>query len=456
VNEDLSAIICGGNAEVIMKVGLMALSGVRVRSEKLVKLGVTLPQFVSRGQVIAQLPSLSLLIIASLTPDDIEVDYVEVPDVSQVKKLALDYDLVAITSYSAQIYEAYELARRYREAGIPVVIGGTHIIAEPEEAKRYADSVVIGEAEPLWPKLIEDFRNNSLQPFYKEECPGTYALSNSPIPRYELLEPKNYNRITVQTSRGCPHDCEFCAGSKLFGNGFRQKPVDLVIREIKRIKEKWSKPFIEFADDNTFVDKKWSKDFLKALIPLEIKWFTETDISVADDEELLRLMYHSGCYQLLIGLESTSRDSLDGIDTHNWKLKHRDGYLEAIDRIQSNGITVNGCFIVGLDGDTPSIFKDIKDFIEKSKLLEAQATVLTPYPGTPLYKRLKSEGRLLKDDFWDRCTMFDINFRPKNMTIEELEKGLLWLFEEIYTEKEYLKRKRYYMDIVKKLPKRGK
>jgi len=438
-----------------MKVGLMALSGVRVRNEKLVKLGVTLPQFVSRGQVIAQLPSLSLLIIASITPDDIELDYVEVPDASQVKELNLDYDLVAITSYSAQIYEAYELARRYRETGMPVVIGGTHVMAEPEEAKMYADSVVIGEAEPLWPKLIEDFRNNNLQPFYKEDRPGNYALSDSPLPRYELLEPKKYNRITVQTSRGCPHNCEFCAGSKLFGAGFRQKPVDLVISEVKKIKEKWPKPFIEFADDNTFVDKKWSKDFLKALTPLEIKWFTETDISVADDEELLKLMYHSGCYQLLIGLESTSKDSLNGIDATNWKLKRRDGYLEAINRIQSNGITVNGCFVVGLDGDTPSIFSEIRDFIEKSRLLEAQVTVLTPYPGTPLYKRLKSEGRLLKDKYWDRCTMFDINYRPKNMSVEELEKGLLWLFKEIYTEKEYLERKRYYMDIVKKLPKRG-
>ena len=439
-----------------MKVGLMALSGVRVRNEKLVKLGVTLPQFVSRGQVIAQLPSLSLLIIASITPDDIELDYVEVPDASQVKELNLDYDLVAITSYSAQIYEAYELARRYRETGMPVVIGGTHVMAEPEEAKMYADSVVIGEAEPLWPKLIEDFRNNNLQPFYKEDRPGNYALSDSPLPRYELLEPKKYNRITVQTSRGCPHNCEFCAGSKLFGAGFRQKPVDLVISEVKKIKEKWPKPFIEFADDNTFVDKKWSKDFLKALTPLEIKWFTETDISVADDEELLKLMYHSGCYQLLIGLESTSKDSLNGIDATNWKMKRRDGYLEAINRIQANGITVNGCFVVGLDGDTPSIFSEIRDFIEKSRLLEAQVTVLTPYPGTPLYKRLKSEGRLLKDKYWDRCTMFDINYRPKNMSVEELEKGLLWLFKEIYTEKEYLKRKRYYMDIVKKLPRRGK
>ena len=439
-----------------MKVGLMALSGVRVRNEKLVKLGVTLPQFVSRGNVIAQLPSLSLLIIASVTPDNVEVDYVEVPDVSQIRELDLSYDLVAITSYSAQIHEAYELADRYKAAGIPVVMGGAHVIAEPEEAKRHADSVAVGEAEVLWPKIIEDLQNNHLQPFYKEEHPATYDLSNSPIPRYDLLVTENYNRITVQTCRGCPHDCEFCAGSKLFGEGFRQKPAGLIVKEIEKIKEKWPKPFIEFADDNTFVDKKWSKDFLKALIPLKVKWFTETDISIADDEELLKLMYQSGCYQLLIGLESTSKESLDGIDTHNWKLKQRDKYLEAVNRIQSNGITVNGCFVVGLDGDTPNIFKDIRDFVEKSKLLEAQVTVLTPYPGTPLHRRLKREGRLLKEEYWDKCTMFDINFKPKNMTTEDLEKGLLWIFGEIYNEKDYLKRKRHYMDILKTLPKRGK
>jgi radical SAM superfamily enzyme YgiQ (UPF0313 family) len=379
-----------------------------------------------------------------------------VPDVSQVREPNLDYDLVAITSYSAQIYEAYELADRYREAGIPVVMGGIHVIAEPEEAKMHADSVAIGEAEVLWPKIMENFRDNHLQPFYMEEHPATYDLSSSPVPRYDLLATESYNRITVQTSRGCPHDCEFCAGSKLFGQGFRQKPVELIVKEIEKIKEKWQRPFIEFADDNTFVDKKWSKDFLKALIPLKVKWFTETDISIAEDEELLRLMYQSGCYQLLIGLESTSKESLDGIDTHNWKLKQRDKYLESINRIQSNGITVNGCFVVGLDGDTPDIFTDIRDFIETSKLLEAQVTVLTPYPGTPLYKRLKQEGRLIEEQYWDRCTMFDLNFKPKNMTSEDLEKGLLWIFEEIYNEKEYLKRKRHYMDIIKALPKRGK
>ena len=266
-----------------MKVGLMALSGIRVKNEKLIELGVTLPQFVSRGKVIAQLPSLSLLIIAAVTPDDVEVEYVEVPDTSQIKEIDSSYDLVAITSYSAQIYEAYDLARRYKEAGIPTVMGGTHIIAEPEEAAEYTDSVIVGEAEVLWPIIIEDFKNKRLKPIYKEDFPGTYDLYRSPMPRFDLLNPENYNRLTIQTSRGYPHECEFCAGSKLFGKGFRQKPVNLVVKEIEEIKKKWPKPFIEFADDNTFVDKKWTKEFLEALIPLEIKWFTETDISIAND-----------------------------------------------------------------------------------------------------------------------------------------------------------------------------
>ncbi len=438
-----------------MKIGLIALSGVRIRNEKLLKLGVTLPQFVSRGKVIAQLPSLSLLIIAALTPGDIEVDYVEIQDAAQGNKIHFNYDLVAITSYSAQIHEAYQLAGMFRKKGIPVIIGGLHVTAEPEEAKEFADSVVIGEAEPLWPKVLKDFRNGRLKPYYKEDQPGAYNLSKSPIPRYGLLSRGNYNRITVQTSRGCPHSCEFCAGSRLLGAGFRQKPVDLIVQEIKAIKKFWGSHFIEFADDNTFVNKSWAKEFLKALIPLGIRWFTETDISVADDKELLQLMYLSGCYQVLIGLESTNKENLRGLDDAHWKLKRSGRYLEGINKIQSNGITVNGCFVVGFDNDTPAIFKEIRDFIKKSRLLEAQVTVLTPFPGTPLYKRLKSEGRLFKDKYWDRCTMFDLNFKPKGITPAELEKGLLWLYREIYNEREYLRRKRYYMDIIKTLPGRN-
>lgn len=434
-----------------MRIGLMALSGVRVKNQKLAELGVTLPQFVARGKVIAQLPSLSLLIIAALTPEDIEIEYVEVPDASEVKELRTNYDMVAITSYSAQIYEAYNLATKYKEIGIPVVMGGLHVMARPKEAKKYCDSVVVGEAEVLWPKVVEDFKNNNLQPYYYEQKPGSYNLADSPLPRFELLEPDNYNRITIQTSRGCPHSCQFCAGSKLFGAGFRQKPVDKVVAEINEVKELWNKPFIEFADDNSFANKKWTKEFLKAISPLEIKWFTETDISIANDNEALNLLHNSGCYQLLVGLESPRKKSLDGLDSQNWKLKQRDNYLRAIDKIQSHGISVNGCFIVGLDADTPSIFEEIKDFIDKSMLLESQITVLTPYPGTPLYEKLKAEGQLIEEKFWDKCTMFDINFVPKNMSVDELEQGLIWLFSEIYNERYYLKRKRHYMDIIKKM-----
>ena len=438
-----------------MRIGLMPLSGVRVRSQKLVELGVTLPQFVSRGKVIAQLPSLSLLILASLTPDEFEVDYIEVPDVSQVGKLDTGYDLVAITSYSAQIFEAYELADRYRAAGGPVVIGGPHASAMPEEAAEHADSVAVGEAEALWPNILRDLESGRLEPVYREERPGTFDLRQSAVPRFDLLDPASYNRITVQTSRGCPHDCEFCAGTKLFGRGFRQKPVELVVKEIEAITELWPKPFIEFADDNSFVDTKWSKELMRAIQPLGIKWFTETDISVADDEELLDLMYHSGCYQLLIGLESPSRASLSGIDAHGWKLQRAEGSMEAIRRIQTRGISVNGCFIVGLDGDTPRIFEEIRRYIAQSQLLEAQVTVLTPYPGTRLYDRLLRENRMLGECRWDYCTMFDLSFVPKQMSAEELENGLAWLYGEIYCEREFLRRKRHYMDILKQLPRRG-
>ena len=163
-------------------------------------------------------------------------------------------------------------------------------------------------------------------------------------------------------------------------------------------------------------------------------------------------MAESGCKQVLIGLESPSARALDGIDPTNWKHKRHGEYLNAIDRIQSRGISVNGCFIVGLDTDTPETFYEVKDFVERSGLLEVQITVLTPFPGTPLYARLNRQGRLLKERYWDRCTLFDVNYIPKNMTVDELETGLRWLFAEIYNEREFRRRKRHYMELVKGRP----
>jgi radical SAM superfamily enzyme YgiQ (UPF0313 family) len=432
-----------------MRIGLIALSGVRVRTEELAALGVTLPQFVNRGRVIATLPSLGLLTVAALTPPDIKVVYRELSEVCDDDPLET-FDLVGISSFTAMIDDAYRLADRYRAAGVPVVLGGLHVSLMPDEAARHADSIVLYGAEGAWPRLVEDFRRGQMQPRYLGLRSGVFEPPHYASPRFELLEGRPYNRITVQTSRGCPHDCEFCAASLRITSRFQQKPVDRVIAEIERAKEVTDTPFFELADDNTFVNAKWGKQFLCALAPLGIHWFTETDVAVADDDELLDLLAESGCRQVLIGLESPNAGGLDGIDARNWKKRHYDRYLEAIERIQSRGVTVNGCFIVGLDDDTPEIFEQVRDFVARSRLLEVQITVPTPFPGTPLYRRLQAEGRLLEDRFWDRCTLFDVNFRPNKMTVEELEGGLRWLFAEVYNETELKRRQRHYMDIVKR------
>jgi radical SAM superfamily enzyme YgiQ (UPF0313 family) len=431
-----------------MRIGLIALSGVRVRTEELAALGVTLPQFVSRGRVIATLPSLGLLTVAALTPPDVEVAYRELSEVADDDPLE-PFDLVGISSFTAMIDDAYALADRYRAAGIPVVLGGLHVSLMPEEAARHADSIVLYGAEGAWPRLVEDFRRGRLERRYVGLQNGVFEPPHYASPRFELLKGRPYNRITVQTSRGCPHDCEFCAASVRITSRFQQKPVDSVIAEIERAREITQTPFFELADDNTFVNAKWGKTFLRALAPLGVHWFTETDISVAEDEELLDLLADSGCRQVLIGLESPSAGGLDRIDARNWKKRHYARYLEAIERIQSRGVTVNGCFIVGLDNDTPEIFEQVRDFVAQSRLLEVQITVPTPFPGTPLYRRFKRQGRLLKDRFWDRCTLFDVNFRPNRMTVEDLESGLRWLFAEVYNETELKRRQRHYMDIVK-------
>ena len=192
------------------------------------------------------------------------------------------------------------------------------------------------------------------------------------------------------------------------------KPVEKVIAEIREIKKIWPRPFIEFADDNSFVHRGHYKKLLRELAKEKLRWFTEADVRVADDDELLGLMRDSGCQQVLIGLESPCRTSLYGVELKsNWKLRQQDFYQEAIAKIQSYGITVNGCFILGLDGDTCDVFDDVLNFVRNSGLYEVQVTFMTAFPGTPLYARLKREGRILRDRAWELCTLFDINFQPE-------------------------------------------
>ncbi len=417
-----------------MKIAFIAMSGIRACDTELLELGLTLPGFVERSKQIASLPSLGLLTLVGITPKHHDVHYIEIPDLRVAgrliefhgREIELDgFDWVAISSYSAQIDEAYELAMRFRDAGTPVVMGGTHVTALPHEAQKYCTSIVLGEGEPVWLKVLADAEQGRLKLIYDARG-REYILEDAPMPAYELLDVSKYNRITVQTSRGCPHNCEFCAGSNLICSHYKQKPVEKVLTEIDRVCEIWPHPFIEFADDNSFVDKAWWKQLLPELKKRKIKWFTETDLSVAEDVELLRLMRESGCAQVLVGLESPTQDPLDGIELNvNWKQKRFTHYKQAIKTIQSHGITVNGCFIVGLDGQTDGVFDGIYNFVRETELYEVQITILTPFPGTPLYERLKKANRLIEPTNWKKCTLFDLNFRPQGMTEEELRKGFL-------------------------------
>jgi len=409
------------------------MSGVRACDPELTQMGLTLPGFVERSKVIASLPSLGLLTLAGLTPPEHDRHYFEVQDLDLVETLPTDFDLVAISSFSAQIHQAYDLADRYRAAGVTVVLGGLHVSMLPDEALHHADAVVVGEAEEVWPQLLQDAERGQLGSRY--QATGQFDLNKAPLPAYEMLNIEKYNRLTVQASRGCPLKCDFCAASILIAPRYVQKPAERVLAEIDAIREIWQRPFIELADDNAFINRRYWKALLPELAQRQVRWFAETDLSVHQDKELLTMMRESGCTQVLIGLESPTESDLIGIElTNDRKRKWCGDYLQAIETIQSHGIRVNGCFVLGLDNHDTSIFDTVYDFAQAAELFDVQITVQTPFPGTPLYERLKREDRLLYDQAWDRCTLFDVNYRPLRMTVEELRGGFRELAGRLYSD----------------------
>jgi len=436
-----------------MKIGLLAMSGIRAHDPELLALGLTLPGFVERSRQIASLPSLGLLYLAAATPAGHELRYFEAESDGKEPDEVYSCDLVAISTFSAQVREAYAIADRLREAGVRVAMGGLHVSVRPAEAARHADYVLRGEGEGAWPAVVEAAQAGAPPRVFDAQDFEAVDVAALPVPRYDLLGGRPYNRFTVQTSRGCPWRCDFCASTVMLARSYRKRPVAGVVRDIRAIMRRWDRPFIEFADDNTFVDREWGKQLCRELAPLRLKWFTETDISVADDLELLDLMAEAGCRQVLIGLESPGAPALEGIEMHaNFKARRAPRYASALRRIQARGITVNGCFILGLDQHGPEVFAQVLEYARAIPLYDVQITILTPFPGTPLYDRLLAEGRLLEPERWDLCTLFDVNYRPRRMSVEELRAGIRWLTERLYSAEETAARRKAFFAGLRRRP----
>jgi radical SAM superfamily enzyme YgiQ (UPF0313 family) len=390
--------------------------------------------------------TVALSLIAELTPTGYSIDIYD----ENVEPIDFrdDYNLVGITCMTQQATRAYQISRKFREMGIPVVMGGIHPSTLPQETIQHADSVVIGEVEYIWEQLLNDLNKHKLKKIYRSNTP--VDLKDSPIPRYDLLKNKNYLLHWVQTTRGCPHDCIFCAASRIYGYRYRIKPVSQVIKEIKYIKEQYPLARISFADDNMFVNRNYSKRLLKELVPLNIRYMAQSDISVAEDDELLKMIKESGCTFLFIGFESLSDESMKEVDRKQWKAKYLKNYKKYINKIQSYGIGVMGAFILGFENDNELIFDHVIDFIKSNCLYNAQVSILTPFPGTEIRKRMISENRLLFTE-WHNYTGCDVNFIHKNLSKKQLEKGLVHVYKSINDKDYFEKKMKYFKEIHKNL-----
>uniref|UniRef100_A0A7V0Z3J3 B12-binding domain-containing radical SAM protein n=1 Tax=candidate division WOR-3 bacterium TaxID=2052148 RepID=A0A7V0Z3J3_UNCW3 len=376
------------------------------------------------------IPQLALHILASLTPPDVELTVIDeqIDDIDFTQ----NYDLAGISIMTANALRGYRIAQRLKERGTKIVFGGIHASVLPDEALKYGDSIVVGEAEGIWQKVIEDFKNNQLQKVYK---PGPFDLNNSPLPRRDLnLEPVilGYKWPGFFTTRGCPYNCEFCSVSDIFGRKIRHLPVTNVIKDIENAE---SKIFLNL-DDNVVGDTKYAKELFQALAPLKIEWGGQSTINIASDNELLKLCYKAGCRGLFIGVESISRKGSAGFKK---TLKTVQENLDAVKKIQDAGILFHPSFVFGLDDDTKEIFEDTLDFLDKAHITTATFNILTPYPGTRLYLRLKNEGRLITED-WSKYNHSTVVFKPKNMTVEELIEGYYLLKKEFYSVSNICKR----------------
>jgi len=367
---------------------------------------------------------LTLTTLASLIPPEIKTELVLVDEgIEDVDYSQLDADLVGISIITGTAPRGYEIAAYYREQGTPVIMGGVHVTLAPDEAAQHADAIVIGYAEETFPQLLRDFVKGKMQDCYQQARPN---LANLPHPRRDLLNPKDYATIhTFEATRGCIHQCDFCVVPTAWGGKPLQKPVADVVDEIRSMGSKQ----LLFLDLNIIADKNYAKELFTALIPLKLMWGGLATTLIAWDDELLELAAKSGCRGLLVGFETVSDDSLAEM---NKRFNNRKDYHYVVDRLHDSGIAIQGTFVFGTDADDEDSFARTVDFVMESNIDLPRYAIQTPFPNTPLYKRLKQENRILTEDW----TLYDgqhVVYQPKNMTPLELLSGTEWAWKKTYS-----------------------
>jgi len=412
-----------------LHVAYVSFVGLRVGEDRMLELGMTLPGLASRLSTLKRLPALGLLTLAGMTPEAWDCSYHEVDqDSSELAALLIERrpTLVAISALSASIDEAYALSRILRAAGVRVVLGGLHVSACPNEARQHCDAVVIGEGEPVWHDVLEDARTGQLRARYRAR--RAFDLAESPVPRFDLLGPEKRPRAALQTQRGCPLGCEFCGASRLLGP-FREKPLSQIQRELAELERHTGASVLELADDNSFSGKRNVTRLLDTLQSAGVRYFTESDWRVGERPEVLSGLSASGCVQLLVGIESVA------FRHRGMGPKHADisRIMEAVCAIQEAGVAVNGCFIIGADGETRASIERLGEFVVDSPLADVQLTIQTPFPGTRLYTRLKREKRLRTDSPWSRYSLFDVVYEPDMMPADELALAFCELVKTIFS-----------------------
>jgi len=381
-------------------------------------------------------PSLALLTISNLTPKEHEVIILN----ENVEKIDFNepVDLVAITVTVDGMNRAVEISKDFQKRGVTVIAGGIHITADPDGAVNSFDAICVGMAERVWAKILKDKENNSLKKIYydMENIVGKEIVS----PDYDIIDKSKYLYTNIiSTSRGCPFQCDFCYNScKNILKTYINRPADDVIKDINTLKTK----HIMFIDDNFIGNPKWTKELLKLIKPLKLKWNAAVTSNIVDMPELLDEMKEAGCQSLFIGFESINCKSLESVHKVQNSVNR---YEKLVDEVHKRGIMINASFVFGLDEDDGSIFKSTLEWIVKNKIETVTSHILTPYPGTKLYKALLAENRIVDFNLASYNTA-SVVYKPKNMTAEELYNGYLWIYKELYT----------FKNIVKRLPKSKK